>query len=83
MPSTVVIWDSLDANVQFFVVERDLSHLNHKYANAGDNSDDLDAEISLLMYNEDTGAQIIQPVPEFPIEAVKAGAIVITTGFLP
>lgn len=79
---TVVIWDSCEADVKFFVVDRDVSRFNHKYVNHVDLSDEESEEISLLVYDEE-GQQKIPFLAEFPIEAVKNGAQVIVCGFLP
>jgi len=80
---TVVIWDSVDAEIKFFVVDRDLTHLNGKYVNSVDNTEAEDKEISMLVYNEETGKQMIKMLSTFPVEAVRAGAEVIVCGFLP
>ena len=80
---TVVIWDSCDAEVKFFVVDRDLSHLNHKYVNCSDNTPEEDQQISMLAYDETTGKPVIEMLTEFPVEEVRKGASVVTCGFLP
>jgi hypothetical protein len=49
---TVVIWDSVDADVLFFVVDRDISHLDKKYVNMVDTSREDEIEISNLMYEK-------------------------------
>lgn len=82
MDKTVVIWDSVDADIKFFVVDRDLSHLDRKYVNDADNSEEIDDEISNLMYNAD-GHMCIEITNNFPVEAVRQGAKVIVCGFLP
>lgn len=80
---TVVIWDSVDADVKFFVTDRDLTHLNHKYVNSCEIPDAESDEICNLVYDSTTGEQITEMQDEFPVEAVKAGAAVIVCGFLP
>ena len=80
---TVVIWDSVDADVLFFVVDRDISHLDKKYVNSVDVSEEDEREISNLMYDEKTGDKIIATQTTFPVDAVLAGAKVIVCGFLP
>jgi hypothetical protein len=80
---TVVIWDSVEADLRFFVVDRDLGHLDGKYVNSADNTEALDKEISMLVYDETTGKQVIEMTKEFPVEAVREGAKVIVCGFLP
>ena len=80
---TVVIWDSVDADIRFFVIDRDLSHLNGKYVNHYDNTEEMDREISSLVYDEQTGAPIVGMLSTFPVDEVKAGAAVVVMGFLP
>lgn len=45
---TVVIWDSCDANIKFFVVDRDISHLNGKYVNSTETTDEENDEILIV-----------------------------------
>ena len=80
---TVVIWDTVDADIKFFVVNRDISHLNHKYVNSADNTEEEDMEISMLAYDKDSGAPIVEMLSEFPVAYVLAGAKVVVCGFLP
>lgn len=79
---TVVIWDDCEANLKFFVVDRDVSHLNGVYVNSLNTTEEQCAEASSLVY-DDKGKQVIEMQDEFPVEAVKEGAKVITCGFLP
>ena len=80
---TVVIWDSCDASLRFFVVDRDLSHLHGLYVNCVGNTEAQDLEISMLVYDQESGKQITEMTAEFPVDAVRAGASVIVCGFLP
>lgn len=79
---TVVIWDTCDADVKFFVVDGDVTHLNHKYCNSSNVSEADGDEISNLVYDED-GKQVRKFLSEFPTQAVLDGAAVIVCGFLP
>lgn len=80
---TVVIWDTVEADIKFFVVRhKDVSHLDRNYANDADMSEEMSSEISNLVYNEE-GQTIQEMSTTFPIDAVLAGANVIVTGFLP
>ena len=79
---TVVIWDALDADISFFVIDRDISHLNGKYANNAEILESDEAEINLLVWDEN-GKQTQEMTKVFPVEAVRAGAKVIVCGFLP
>lgn len=82
MPKTVVIWDDCQANIRFFVIDKDVCHLNGKYCNSSDISEKENDEICNLVYDT-TGREIITFSKDFPYEEVKNGAIVIITGFLP
>ena len=86
---TVIIWDELAGDLDFFVVDGDRSHLNDVYINQFEH-ESLDAdtlekyqdELNELLYT-DAGAKKLIPKDEFPVEAVKQGAKVIVAGFLP
>lgn len=82
MRKTVVIWDSVQADIQFFVTDRDVARFNGKYVNSSDLSDEDSNAISMLMYDEN-GKQVAEVTSEFPVQAVLDGASVIVTGFLP
>lgn len=79
---TVVIWDSVNEEVRFFIVDRDLTHLHRKYANSTETTEAEDSEITSLVYSTD-GKMNVEFIPEFPVEAVRDGAKVIVTGYLP
>lgn len=84
MTKTVVIWDSCEADLKFFVFEgRSLDHLNNKYVNSVSVSESEQSEISALVYDPVTFEQSTIMQDKFPIEAVRAGAKVIVCGFLP
>jgi hypothetical protein len=82
MPRTVVIWDSVEADVKFFVVDRDLSHLDGKYVNSTETSDEDSIRICNLVYDEE-GQQVTPFLDKFPTEEVRNGASVVVLGFLP
>ena len=88
---TVLIYDQLDAELKFFVLDGDYSHLNGVYINqmvegtkakqkAADAKQD---ELTNLMYVKETGELKHQFLTTFPTAAVLDGAIVIVAGFLP
>lgn len=87
---TVVIWDQCGTEpIQFFVVDRDLSHLDHIYVNTytektveGRKKAKLIAELNDLVYDKD-GKVRVAMLDKFPIAAVQDGAVVIVAGFLP
>ena len=78
---TVVIWDSCETHLQYFVVDKDVSHLDGKYVNSVDCTDQESDAVSLLVY-DDQGKKVIELVDTFPIQAVLDGAKVISAGFL-
>lgn len=88
---TIVIWDDTEANIRFFVVPFDCSHLNGKYVNS-DASDSEASEITEMTQDEEGHSRYM--LEEFPIdelyETADDGHIcracdvkVITCGFLP
>jgi hypothetical protein len=79
---TVVIWDQLDADLKFFVVDGDLGRFDKKYVNSPDISDEEQSELSSLVYGED-GAIKVELRSNFPTEEILQGARVIVAGFLP
>jgi len=93
LEKTVIIWDELNADVVFFLVDGDHSHLNRVYINTY--YDDAEAatiskqafearmdELNKLIYQED-GTYNHAELSEFPTDAVLKGARVIVAGFLP
>jgi hypothetical protein len=93
LEKTVIIWDELNADVVFFLVEGDHSHLNRVYINTY--YDDVVAgtiskqafearmdELNSLIYEEDGKYRQVE-LTEFPLDAVLTGARVIVAGFLP
>lgn len=80
---TVVIWDSCGVEpIRFFVVNRDLEHLNGKFYGSVDCSEEDGQEVSNLVYT-DSGEQYVEMMDSFPVDAVKAGAKVIVCGYMP
>ena len=78
---TIVIWDNCDADLLFFVADRDLRHLDRKYINSMDATDEEVDEINALVFNGD-GSYKVKMFDKFPDELV-AGAQVVIMGFLP
>ena len=78
---TVVIWDNVGADLKFFVTDQNVAHLNNKYVNSVETTDEEVDQISELVYTE-SGEQKVPMTSEFPVEAVRQGATVITMGFL-
>ena len=89
---TVIIYDQLDADLKFFVLDGDYTHLDKVYVNQyqeGKTKKEqkaaakLQDELTNLVYDPKTGATILPVLTEFPTQAVLAGAVVIVAGFLP
>lgn len=90
---TILIYDQLDADLKFFVLNGDYSHLNTVYMNsvlpdgatkkAQKAHDKLQEELETLMYGE--GGDLILPyTSNFPVDVLKReDSIVIVAGFLP
>lgn len=94
LEKTVIIWDELNADIVFFLVDGDHSHLNRVYINTC--YDDAQAssiskegfekrmdEINILVFDQEKGTYLHEKLTEFPIDAVIKGARVIVAGFLP
>lgn len=82
---TVVIWDTCEAEIKFFIINEDLTRFDNIYINRAYDSEqenNLANELYEQFYN-DEGYLRSDLVDKFPVEAVKCGASVITCGFIP
>ncbi|MEI7296645.1 hypothetical protein [Paraburkholderia tropica] len=80
---TVLIWDECGQNdIRFVVLDGDYSELNGIYVNNSLQEIEDQDRVNDLIY-DDEGLYKVEFLAEFPIEAVKSGAIVIVAGFLP
>lgn len=80
---TVLIYDQCgQEDVQFVVLDGDYSELNGIYINNAHQEESDQERLNDLIYDED-GLHKVQFMKEFPVDAVKAGAVVIVAGFLP
>lgn len=89
---TVVIWDCLEAEIRFFVADGDLSRFDGVYVNscAPSGMEEVEAmqfealtdDLHNVVYDTE-GRYLVEMLPKFPADEVRAGAIVITAGFLP
>lgn len=82
MKKTVVIWDTLDAYLQFFITDKDVEKFHNKYLNDSMLSSADEQELSKLVY-EENGDFAVTMLDEFPVKAVREGASVIISGVLP
>lgn len=89
---TVMIYDQCgEQELQFFIFEGDHSRLNKVYINTDSPSESEDEdyekrkdELLLLLYKSEGLSEFSVPIlKEFPVDAVKDGAIVIVAGFAP
>lgn len=81
---TVIIWDELNADLFFFVIDGDQTKFNEVYINAVTDEEELLDELNTLIYKDDNSGQFAhEPLDFFPVEAVRDGAAVIVAGFLP
>jgi len=79
---TIVIWDNCDADLKFFVAEGDFRHLNRKYINSMDTTDEEVDEINALVFKED-GQYKVEMSDEFPVFTNPLAVPVVIMGFLP
>lgn len=93
---TVIIYDQLEANLTFIVLDGDYRHLDKVYINQCFEEskaeqkarEKLQDELNDLIYpadGEETqfGYTKVELLEEFPTQAVLDGAFVIVAGFLP
>lgn len=80
---TIVIWDQIGLeDIKFAILDGDFSELDGIYINnLMQEPEDVD-RLSDLIY-DDNGREIATFVDKFPVDLVKAGAVVIVAGFLP
>ena len=79
---TVIIYDQcFERPVSFYIVEGDLSHLNGVYGNHCNYDEKLQNELFKHVFDSEWNQ--LPALSEFPVQAVKDGAIVIVCGFLP
>lgn len=79
---TVFIWDEMQGEMKFFVVEGDYRHLNNIYINGSDDDNLVDQLNEVIDYDAEGNPKVIM-LTEFPVQDVKDGAFVIVAGFLP
>lgn len=88
---TVLIYDQLDADLKFFVLDGDYTKFKGVYINqcsTGNKREQKAAEkkqdeLTNLLYDQNTGELLLPFLGEFPTEEVRNGAAVIVAGFLP
>jgi hypothetical protein len=58
---TLVFWDEIDINLQWFIVDGDWTRFKHICINGERNDEELKlgSELLKLVYNEDTGEKLI------------------------
>ena len=76
---TVIIYDDCEANLRFFLVEGDLSHLDGKYVNGDATQTEAD-EIMKHTLDPETG-HCLPHLEHFPV--AELFSVVIVCGFIP
>ena len=79
---TVIIFDQLDAEILFFVLDGDHTDLDGAYINSTGTPDNEADELHKRLYNKNGSFKVVS-TKTFPVQAVKDGAFVIVAGFLP
>lgn len=79
---TVVIWDTVEAQIKFFVVDGDHRPLNGVYINDTNASNEQIDSLTSIVYNAEFYEKV-KLLDEFPTDEVQHGAYVIVAGFLP
>jgi hypothetical protein len=73
---TIIIYDTLDANIQFYVAQGNRHHLDGVYVNQVENNDVKEAELLQLI-------EELVPYAHFPTQYLNPETEVIVCGFLP
>ena len=69
---TVIIYDDCQANIVFFVIEKEFNHLDGIYINNVKNEDKIkEAELYNLIYDQVDGGYNYFPLKDFPTDIVK------------
>lgn len=80
---TVLIYDQCgQEEIQFAVLDGDYSELNGIYINNAHQEQEDQDRLNDLICDEEGGYKI-NLLDQFPVDAVKDGAVVIVAGFLP
>lgn len=80
---TIMIYDEGCQAIEFFVLDGDYSHLNRVYINDWACNENLQDELSSMLYDSETGERILEGSELFPVHLVEKDTIVIVTGFVP
>jgi hypothetical protein len=76
---TLIIWDEMDGEIEFVLLDGDYSHLNRVYCNAG-KDEEKEEELYNLMYNEE-GVFRHKVYAGFP--PLEKDTKIIVAGFVP
>lgn len=78
--NTIVIWDTCgEDEIKFFVVEKDISHLNNVYINSSSTTEEKEDELNQYMPEEG-----LHMVDSFPYsQYISMETAVIVCGFIP
>lgn len=78
---TVVIWDTIEDAIRFFVLNGDFTRLDGVYINQCQDKE-LESELAAIVYDKD-GNEKIKMLGHFPTNEIKKDTAVIACGFLP
>ena len=80
---TIVIWDSCEASICFFVLDGNYEHFNNVYINSTVHSDKVQNELNDLMM-DDEGNFKHEQLDDFPLyEMTENNVAVIVAGVIP
>ena len=84
MIKTLMIFDQCgQAPIKFYVLNGDYSHLDGIYVNHSQQDQKLVEELANLLYDAETGEELLESLDHFPYGAVsREHAKVIVAGFL-
>jgi hypothetical protein len=83
---TIVIWNTFDYGLKFFVVEGDLRKFHNVYVGVVDNQE-LQEELAQLMWDEEGNNRPLSEYEDFPVDVIldnRPGSVfVIECGIIP
>jgi len=80
---TVVIWDTMEADIKFFVLEGDYRHLDQVYLNScgEDQIEEKQDELNDVLAYDEHGRPKVKMLDSFPLE--EKPDFVVVCGFIP
>jgi hypothetical protein len=82
--NTIIIWDECgESPITFFSLEGDLSKFDKIYINSTNSDEALSAELSELLYDQDSGQIKEIQLDKFPTADITKETKIIVAGFIP